>query len=69
MIDYAGWHPLTPKLRASVCVPEEICQLSVLPVLARCSIAILDEIDRCDVSEIILSGLIEKRERMITVCV
>jgi hypothetical protein len=69
MIDHAGWHPLAPKLRASVRAPEEICQLSVLPVLARRSIAILDEIDRCNVSETILGGLIKKREWKITICI
>jgi hypothetical protein len=58
MIDHARWHPLAPKLRVTVRAPEEICQLSVLPVLARCSIAILDEIDRCDISKIDLGGLI-----------
>jgi hypothetical protein len=58
MIDHAGWHSLAPKLGVSLRVPEQVCQLSVLPPLARVSLPVLDEINRRDVSEIILNGLI-----------
>ena len=38
-------------------------------MLARCSIGILDEIDRRDIGKIALGRLIQKREGTIAVCV
>ena len=67
MIDHAGWHSLPPKFGAGLRMPEQICQLSILPALARFSRPVLDQIDRGDVCKIVLDGLIEKGEGLNTV--
>ena len=53
----------------SLGVPEQICELPILPPLARFSRPIFDEINCRDVRQIVLNCLIQKSERFDTVCV
>jgi hypothetical protein len=68
MTDHARRHPLAPKLRASMRVPKEIGQLSVLPAFARSSVAILDKINYCYIGKIFLGRWIQEREWTIAIC-